>query len=83
MSIDRDGGHPPYQQLADILRESIRNGGIPVGKRIPSMTELEAEHELARNTIKKAFDVLKAEGLIETSPGLGMVVVKVPPPAEG
>lgn len=82
MSIDRDGGRAPYRQLADILRKSITDGEIPVGKRIPSMTAIEAEYGLARNTIKKAFDVLKDEGLIEASPGLGMVVVKAPEPGE-
>lgn len=82
MTIDREGGHAPYRQLADILRKSISDGDIAVGRRIPSMTEIEAKYGLARNTIKKAFDVLKDEGLIERSPGLGMVVVKQPDPAE-
>lgn len=84
-AIDPDARRAPYLQLADIIRARIADGEIPVGRRIPSMTEIEAEHGLARNTIKKAFDVLKAEGLVEAEPGRGLFVVKVPdtePPAD-
>jgi DNA-binding GntR family transcriptional regulator len=83
MSIDPDARRPPYLQLADILREQIQSGEIPPGRRIPSMMEIETEYGLARNTIKKAFDVLKAEGLVEAEPGRGMFVVeKSEPPAD-
>jgi len=84
-SIDPDARRAPYLQLADILRGRIAGGEVEVGRRIPSMTELEAEFGLARNTIKKAFDVLKTEGLVEAEPGRGLFVVKVPdaePPAD-
>jgi len=82
--IDPEARRPPYQQLADIIRAMIADGDIKVGRRIPSMTEIEAEHGLSRNTIQRALDVLKTEGLIEREPGRGMFVVKVPdslPPA--
>ena len=42
--------------------------------------ELEQEFDLSRNTIKKALDVLKREGLLVTAPGRGLFVVD---PAEG
>ncbi len=68
----------PYLQLADILRERITSGEIPVGRRMPSLAELEQEFDLARNTLKKAVDVIKDEGLIEFSPGRGMFVKEQP-----
>lgn len=77
-AIDPDARRAPYLQLADIIRRRIADGDIEIGRRIPSMTELEAEFGLARNTIKKAFDVLKAEGLVEAEPGRGLFVVKAP-----
>lgn len=85
MSIDPDARRAPYLQLADIIRRRIVDGEVEIGRRIPSMTELEAEFGLARNTIKKAFDVLKAEGIVEAEKGRGLFVVKVPddePPAD-
>jgi DNA-binding GntR family transcriptional regulator len=77
MTIDRDGATAPYLQLAEILRGRIRNGDIPAGRRIPSQSELEQEFDLGRNTIKRAVEILKNEGLVETSPGRGLFVVGI------
>jgi len=43
IEIDREGIIPMYVQLASALRERIRRGEIPVGRRIPSQNELEQE----------------------------------------
>jgi GntR family transcriptional regulator len=64
-------------QLADILRERIASGEFSPGQ-ILSRMELEQEFDISPNTIKKALDVLKAEGLLETAPGRGLLV-KAPP----
>jgi DNA-binding GntR family transcriptional regulator len=76
MSIDRDGPIPPYRQIAEILRGRIAAGEIPPGRRIPSLVELEQEFEVARDTLRKAVQVLKDEGLVETVPGMGVFVVE-------
>ncbi len=75
MRIDPGGIDAPYLQLAKILRERIVSGQIPPGGKLPSLLELEEESGLARNTVRKALDVLKAEGLIVASPGRGMFVL--------
>jgi DNA-binding GntR family transcriptional regulator len=74
MSVDREGPIPPYRQIADILRGRIKSGDIPPGRRIPSLTELEQEFEVARDTLRKAVQVLKDEGLVETVSGMGIYV---------
>ncbi|GGO70636.1 GntR family transcriptional regulator [Nonomuraea cavernae] len=74
--IDREGPVPPYRQIANALRERITSGDIPPGRRIPSMVELEAEYEVARDTIRKAVQVLKDEGLVETVSGMGVYVIE-------
>ncbi|WP_030607660.1 GntR family transcriptional regulator [Streptomyces fulvoviolaceus] len=76
MSIDRESPVPPYRQVADDLREQIASGKIPPGRRIPSMVELEATYGVARDTLRKATQVLKDEGLVETVNGMGSYVVK-------
>ncbi|GAB2836280.1 hypothetical protein GCM10027176_45730 [Actinoallomurus bryophytorum] len=76
MSIDRDGPIPPYRQIAGILRERIESGEIPPGRRIPSLVELEQEFEVARDTLRKAIQVLKDEGLVETVTGMGIFVIE-------
>jgi DNA-binding GntR family transcriptional regulator len=74
MNIDREGPIPPYRQIADILRDRIESGEIPPGRRIPSLTELEQEFTVARDTLRKAVQVLKDEGLVETVSGMGIYV---------
>lgn len=80
-AIDREGPVPPYQQIAAALRGRIADGTIPVGRRIPSLVELEATYGVARDTLRKAVQVLKDEGLVETVSGMGVFVVKQPPEA--
>jgi GntR family transcriptional regulator len=76
MSIDRDGPIPPYRQIAAALRGRIEDGTIQAGRRIPSLVELEAEFGVARDTLRKAVQVLKDEGLVETVTGMGIYVVE-------
>lgn len=77
MTIDREGPIPPYRQIAAILRQRIDSGDIPPGRRIPSLVELEQEFDVARDTLRKAVQVLKDEGRVETVPGMG-IYVKTP-----
>ncbi|MFE1358877.1 GntR family transcriptional regulator [Streptomyces harbinensis] len=74
-TIDRDGPVPPYRQIAADLRRRIESGEIPPGRRIPSMVELEQQWGVARDTLRKATQVLKDEGLVETVTGMGIFVV--------
>ncbi|MER7063909.1 GntR family transcriptional regulator [Streptomyces albidoflavus] len=74
--IDREGPIPPYRQVANALRARILAGEIPVGRRIPSLVELEGEFGLARDTLRKAVQVLKDEGLVETVSGMGIYVIE-------
>lgn len=77
-TIDREGPVPPYRQIAAILRKRIADGEIPVGRRIPSLTDMDKEFEVARDTLQKAVQVLRDEGLVETARGMGVYVIKVP-----
>lgn len=72
--INETSGEYPYMQLAAILRQQITSGQIR--DRLPSLTELAAEHGVALNTVQRAFRVLKEEGLIYTRPGRGTFVIK-------
>lgn len=79
--IDREGPVPPYRQIANELRRRIEKGEIPPGRRIPSLVELEAQYGVARDTLRKAVQVLKDAGLVETVPGMGVYVVDPEKPA--
>jgi GntR family transcriptional regulator len=78
--LDRDAMTPMYVQLANVLRDRIRNGEIPVGRRLPSQSELEEETggTVSRRTIKTALEVLAAEGLVQGVQGKGVFVIALP-----
>jgi DNA-binding GntR family transcriptional regulator len=77
---DREGA--AYRQLAGVLRDRIRRGELPPQRRMPSEKDLHDEFGLARETIRRALAVLRAEGLIEVRHGHGTFVVDAPQSAE-
>ena len=81
MAVDRTSRTPPWRQIADSLRTQIEDGTIPPGSRIPSTVELEQEWEVARETIRKAINHLKEEGIVEGVQGMGIFVTESEPPA--
>lgn len=73
--VDPMAGVPAYRQLADLLRDGITSGKYPPRAPLPSAKTLSQEHGIAVGTVMRAFDVLRAEGLIRMVPGRGMWVV--------
>jgi GntR family transcriptional regulator len=73
--IQREGPVAPWRQLAALLRERIESGELAPGARLPSITSLAQEYDLAVTTVQKAVAALKDEGLIVTSP-MGTFVAK-------
>lgn len=59
---------PPWRQLAAVYRERIQSGKLVPGARLPSISDLSQEYDLAITTVQKAIAALKEEGLIVTSP---------------
>jgi DNA-binding GntR family transcriptional regulator len=74
MIISRDSEVPPYQQLAAILRERIADGTYTA--RLPGERQLAGEFDVAVVTARKAVHLLRDEGLVRTSPGMGNYIVR-------
>jgi len=60
-----------YRQLAQDLRSAIDDGRYPAGRRLPTEAELIAATGLGRQTVRRAFQELAAEGAIYRVPGRG------------
>ena len=67
-----------YQQIADDLRERIRQGAYRPGDRLPSHPQLSEEYGVSRTLAKQATDILVAEGLARAEQGRGVVVLAAP-----
>ena len=63
-----------YQEIADSLRSSIAAGAFGDEGVLPSESELSAEHDASRVTIRKALEHLREEGLVDSRQGFGWFV---------
>lgn len=64
-----------YTQIADRLRARIREGTYPAGSYLPSETALATEFHVARNTVRRALEVLEQENLIAAIASKGRIVL--------
>ncbi|MCX4663490.1 GntR family transcriptional regulator [Streptomyces uncialis] len=72
--IDPRAPEPPYRQIAADLAAQIARGDLRPGRPVPSEKELVEEYGVARNTVRSALSVLRADGLVYTVPGRGTYV---------
>lgn len=62
---------PAYQTLSQRLRDEIAAGIYRAGVRLPTESELVAAHGVSRQTVRRAFQDLVAEGVVYRVPGRG------------
>lgn len=62
---------PAYRQLAEQLTERIQTGRLAEGDRLPTEAELIQAHQLSRQTVRRAYQELVADGIVERIPGRG------------
>ncbi|MGV9712502.1 GntR family transcriptional regulator [Gordonia sp. NPDC003424] len=67
----RDLAEPAYRALAATLRAQIADGRFSGGVRLPTESELSDEFGLSRQTVRRAFQDLVAEGAVYRVPGRG------------
>ena len=60
--------------VAETLRQMIRNGELPRGRKLPRGTELAATFGVSHITMRAALEVLAAEGMISLVQGRGTFV---------
>ncbi|MFI2213666.1 GntR family transcriptional regulator [Streptomyces sp. NPDC020141] len=77
--MDFDPTRPKWQQIADVIRQRIASGEYPA-RHLVSEVRLESEFGVARTTVRKATAVLRHEGLIVTTRGMGSFVRDQNPP---
>ena len=65
---------PIYRQLVRQIADAIAGGRLERGEQLPSHRDLAARLVIAPLTVKKAYDELENQGLIETQRGRGTFV---------
>ncbi|MGW3150733.1 GntR family transcriptional regulator [Streptomyces sp. NPDC001177] len=67
-----------YEQIAEDLRTRIANGEFGPGQLLPSGRDLAEQWGVSRATVVKAYDVLRADGLVVARQGAGFTVMETP-----
>lgn len=74
IQIDRTSRQSVHDQLVSALRFRIAGGHYRVGERLPPTRKLAAQLDLSFHTVRKAYQQLEVEGLVEARKGSGYVV---------
>ncbi len=80
--LDPKSNVPLFRQIVDQITRQIREGNLQEGSRLPSERELSEALHLARGTVKKAYEELSREGIIEVRRGQGTFVGRAEKPTE-
>ncbi|MGW4488667.1 GntR family transcriptional regulator [Amycolatopsis sp. NPDC004368] len=71
MTNSEQPGEAAYKVLARELRHGILQRRFADGVRLPTEAELATEHGVSRQTVRRAFQDLVADGLVHRVPGRG------------
>ena len=77
-SVRPGDGHPLYRQIVEQVKAAIAAGRLRPGDRLPTHRDLAGELVVAPLTVKKAYDLLQAEGLVVQAQGKGTFVALRP-----
>ncbi len=72
--ITNTAGQPIYEQIASQIKGMIMNGKLKEGDALPSMRTLAQDLRISVITTKRAYEILEAEGLIQSFTGRGSFV---------
>ena len=73
-ALDADSGVPLYEQLYRSLAGEMRSGMLAAGTRMPGKRRLAAELSVSVNTVDAAYQMLAAEGYLESRERSGFYV---------
>lgn len=65
---------PIYEQIVDQIKAGIREESFQENEHLPSVRSLAKELKISALTVKKAYDALEEEGLIQNVHGKGSYI---------
>ena len=74
--VDPSGRTPIYKQLTDRIQNDIRRGILMPGEMLPSMNDLSKATGISKETVKKAYSILRDKGLVVPKQGKGFFVAE-------
>ena len=74
ITFNTTSNKPKFQQLIDFIIDAIEDGSLVRGQRLPSINAISESSGIARMTVAKAYDELRALGLVTSHHGKGFYV---------
>lgn len=75
IKLDNYSSTPKYQQIFNAITQGIKDGNIQAGAKLPSIPKICSNHDVAKKTVEKAYNLLKEKGIIEAVHGKGHYVM--------
>lgn len=72
--VSNKTSRPLYEQITAQVKAQIMSGELKAGDALPSIRSLARSLQISVLTVQKAYDLLQADGFIETTAGKGCYV---------
>ncbi len=72
--VSNKTSRPLYEQISTQVKTQIMSGELKAGEALPSIRSLAKSLQISILTVQKAYDLLQADGFIETTAGKGCFV---------
>ncbi len=76
ITISEESRVPKYQQIVNAIIDSIARGVFTIDDKIPSINSLSETFDLSRDTVEKAYNILKERNIITSVKGKGFYITR-------
>ena len=76
VSIDENSRVPKYKQIVDSIVHNITIGNLHINQKIPSINKFSEEFYISRDTVEKAYNILKKRKVITSIKGKGFYITR-------
>lgn len=76
IDVNKNSRVPMYQQIVDSIINNISNGNIKLNDKLPSINSISEDFYLSRDTVEKAYSILKDRNIIVSIPRRDIMFLK-------
>ncbi len=74
--VDESADVPKFRQLVDSVNNGISQKRLNIGDHLPSVNQVCKEYNLSRDTVFKAYSLLKEQGVVDSVPNKGYFIAR-------
>ncbi len=74
--ISEKSGLPKFRQIVDSVNDAVAENQLAVGDHLPSVNQICQDYKISRDTVFKAYTLLKEQGVVDSVPNKGYFIAK-------